>query len=1076
MVEIQNISINDLMKNEKGEYINEIRLTPTKQLNSKNLASESELHRILFHLYKQKNGEPAENNSSGYQIVPYLFILDISKNKKRYDKLIECNGEIYITNLDYELDENGNKILDEKNHYVYKVKDSKKYVSTFCGAGHSRTQKNLFIDAEIVDDLNKIILCGMPDDLKYDRPSKWNAYYAMVTTDSTPVTYMPNIVVIPDYEKTVEDVVDVVEVSGQGEGKQYAFKKKCQRELPVIPFDGAGLVTPECAEKWAKELGCKSKKGESYLPSCFQFRTIAGIKGEVMLFDLKAFAREKRVSKIVDLGGKEWDLFDDEIDVILTASQFKFWKQYCDADGNFDYCKWRNAFEEKCCEYARTFNIVSYADHPEDLRKTTMLSYQPLQTVNFEDDEIKEISSKGLSIYQRITSDVDEFLKYRQLIVQDDTGEEHENTDEYTPAYYKALLKDKSLFNDRCIRGKVETDIKKLKNNLLSGKVFVKGNYQVFMPDLYGLAEWTFSKELGEEPKGLLGWYEIYSSWWNDQNVTEVDMIRNPAVGMEHRICQLKNTEEMKKWYRYQTTGIVTSMHDTLALVLGNADFDGDTVCTTDSQPLIDAVKRERNNGNGNLVWKEVVDTQVNEGKKTPVSIKDRAALMKVNQMSFENSIGTVIDRVTDLWSMLKQDEELIRKYIAYGVIVGGETIDFAKTGEKASFPLEMKNYFKGKKKGHWMRYLPKNQEDAAKEQNAIKQAKLLGKSDADIQKLKKFEDYGCNMDKLSHYAEKRISDMNCKWSVPADTFDFTKLIRGDSVISNGLKAKVKELQLEYQEISKTYRKEAIKSKTHQKSAANKYRWFYERCRMELLVIQPDINELVDALIKLYYGAARNSKDFVDWEKDILWNAFGDEMIARCCDKEISNVDIDKIKKYQEKNEEYKKKAKQSKTQKKRVKIHSIDDIEDRKNRVVSITMEDRKQIKEIMKSAYEEGLIKKESNRIHIQRVLCVLLYISRKFENEKTKNPLYFTKYNNVPDEITNTTIGKLADVNDKEIMTILKFLEYRKLIECKVATGGIKIKVLFNHQEGKTWIETADYNKAATQIRDYFRNKKS
>ena len=69
MVEIQNISINDMMKNENGEYTNEIRLTPTKQLNSKNLASESELHRILFHLYKQNNSEPAENDSSGYHNV-----------------------------------------------------------------------------------------------------------------------------------------------------------------------------------------------------------------------------------------------------------------------------------------------------------------------------------------------------------------------------------------------------------------------------------------------------------------------------------------------------------------------------------------------------------------------------------------------------------------------------------------------------------------------------------------------------------------------------------------------------------------------------------------------------------------------------------------------------------------------------------------------------------------------------------------------------------------------------------------------------------------------------------------------
>lgn len=76
----------------------------------------------------------------------------------------------------------------------------------------------------------------------------------------------------------------------------------------------------------------------------------------------------------------------------------------------------------------------------------------------------------------------------------------------------------------------------------------------------------------------------------------------------------------------------------------------------------------------------------------------------------------------------------------------------------------------------------------------------------------------------------------------------------------------------------------------------------------------------------------------------------------------------------------------------------------------------------------------------------------------------------------EVTTPIIGKLADVNDKKIMTILKFLEYRDLIECKVASGGIKIKVLFNYHEGEPWIETADYNKAATQIRDYFRNKKS
>ena len=60
-----------------------------------------------------------------------------------------------------------------------------------------------------------------------------------------------------------------------------------------------------------------------------------------------------------------------------------------------------------------------------------------------------------------------------------------------------------------------------------------------------------------------------------------MDIMRNPAVGMEHRIGHLRNNRELKKWFKFQTTGIVTGMYDTLALSLNGADYDGDTVGTT---------------------------------------------------------------------------------------------------------------------------------------------------------------------------------------------------------------------------------------------------------------------------------------------------------------------------------------------------------------------------------------------------------------------------------------------------------------------------------------------------------------
>lgn len=1087
MVEVQSININDMVKNEDGTYENEIILTPNKQINSKNLASESELHRILLRLNKKSDDNEHEKNKSGYTIIPSYFTLEVGKNVERYDKLIDCNGEMTVTNKAYVLDENDNKILDEDNHYKLETADQCKYVSTFCSAGHSRTQKNLFVQKDIVDKLNDILLCGMPKTLVYDRPSKWNAYYAMVTTDSTPVTYMPNIVVIKDYKKTIKQKADIVEVSGTGKNKKYnAIGHKGMKHhkelLEILPFDGAGLVTPECALKWARELNCQSSKKKFYLPSCFQFRVIPGIKGEVMVFDIKRFAREKKVSKIVDLGGKTWDIFKDRIDVILTESQFKFWKQYLDDSGNFNYWLWRNEFDKECYGYKRTFNIVSYGAHPDDLSDKTMLSYQPEQSLNFTDEEIPEISGTGIDIYRRVASNIDEFLKYRRLIeVSDETGEEEENIDKYTPPYYVALLHNKDLFYDQYVHSKIEEDIKKLKNNILSGKLFVKGNYQVFIPDLYGFAEWAFHDELGYEPKGLLRKpYYIYSDWWNDRGAVTVDIMRNPAVGMEHRIGHLRNNHELKKWFKFQTTGIVTGMYDTLALALNSADYDGDTVCTTDNIHLINAVKREFKAGNGRLVVKKIVGNPTEKEVSKEVRISDRAALMEINQMSFKNSIGHVIDRVTDLWTYINLDKERVRNYIMVGVIVGSETIDFAKTGENASFPDEIVHFFKGKKRGWWMRHLPKNISDALKEEKAIKVAKDSGKSMQDIEKVRKFVDYDCNMNRLCHYAEKQIADIDDQYSLKASDYKYEFnhrkcMLRSQPSINKKVYRMVKVLQKEYQEISEKYRKESLKSKIHQKAATNKFRWFYERCRTELLFLEPDIDKLIDMLVIIYYGDKKNGAEFLGLEKDILWNAFPEEMIARCSDEGISaNIDFDKLKERHRKNMEYAKKQKERRLNMQKVTIGLIQNNEEYRDKHVVLTKEDRKSINDILNRAYVDKMIKRKDNVIKLKRILAILVYLSRKCENEKS-NPQWMKKLNNVPNEITDLTLERLTSVSHKYMNTAIALFDKMGIIESKIVSGGTKIKVLFPHNLGEVWFETEDYNKAGTKIRDYFRYSK-
>ncbi|MFR3401284.1 MAG: hypothetical protein ACLTUL_03085 [Blautia faecis] len=181
---------------------------------------------------------------------------------------------------------------------------------------------------------------------------------------------------------------------------------------------------------------------------------------------------------MLDLCGKEWDIFTDQIDMVVTKSQFEFWNLYLDDAGQFDCPKWKSAFEEEVHGYKLNFQcskICGCTRRFEGIR--CLLSYQPLQTLNFTADEAEQLVSDSVKVYQKIISSVDEFLKY--CGVSEDA--------EYIKPYYQALQYNHNLANDEYVRAKMQNDIKCIKNELLSGKQRVHGHYEVFCPDIYAI-------------------------------------------------------------------------------------------------------------------------------------------------------------------------------------------------------------------------------------------------------------------------------------------------------------------------------------------------------------------------------------------------------------------------------------------------------------------------------------------------------------------------------------------------------------------------------------------------------------
>ena len=157
---------------------------------------------------------------------------------------------------------------------------------------------------------------------------------AKYSTDSKTVS-TPNICVVKDFKKDIEDAFDIVEQIKEVNSFKYKVThfndtKKMTVEKDVNCFDGAGIVSYERAKIWAKELGL------NYVPSSFQIRVLNGIKGNLYTFPLTEYIEYlegnglSQCLEVKDLWNNLVNIKEKNIDVFLTESQFKFHDMYDD--------------------------------------------------------------------------------------------------------------------------------------------------------------------------------------------------------------------------------------------------------------------------------------------------------------------------------------------------------------------------------------------------------------------------------------------------------------------------------------------------------------------------------------------------------------------------------------------------------------------------------------------------------------------------------------------------------------------------------------------------------------------------
>lgn len=1045
LVYINRLKMSELDKDNKYKFIPKIADKDGNIINRNELNEE-----------EQKNFDKAVNRKINHDKRKHMILTAeseliriirfLSKNNevsKRKTKRSSINRDYVENLLSLKVGRSFTKYKDQmKDSECIVTYNGKKYKRLIVSSSHSRTQKAMLASENIWGKAMDILLCGIAPDREYKFMSKWNSYIGLVATDSIPVS-MPNIVVVDDKEIRMKAKVDVVREADTWD-KEGNIKRKFSvlhdkvKRIPTNLFDGAGIVTVKKAEEWRKELNL------DYIPASFQFRCIPCLKGKLYTMPVEEFAKTYNVSRIIDIYGKEWDLFEDGIDCILTKSQFKFHGMYQSVG------EWRVEFEKETHGYKRTFNISEYDVSYEELKDTSVMAYQPLQTLGLDVNGIKELCAPTIKKYMDASSSVEGFLKFRGICGRGD----RESNIEWPgiPAYYQAVYYDHSLFNDEFIKKKVRQDLNSAKERSYVGKIAVKGNYQTLTPDLFALMQHIF----GLPVTGLLKYNQIYSNYWNHhlEGTPWVDLIRSPHIAMEHSPVQAVTSAAMEKWFSYQKTGIIIAVYgNTTALKANSADYDGDHVLTVDNPVICGAAVQ----GFSNTIYHEKTEYPYQSGKKKEkIRVNDIGAMIECDYKGYKNNIGNVINPVSVLWSL--NQCRTVQDYIKIMSVVGSITIDYAKHGEEAGIPKEIIKLLEEHRKPYFMKYLHSGRKKRRVENELKKVNAVIGSlADAEL-----FDDTDCTMNRICHHMEQAIGDISMNINTEEE-FHWERLLpRIPDITGHRYKRvrdKLEQMQEWLYEINNGRYKDTDGSDEAAKENNRSYHALYEFAKSELLKVIPDESELLDMLLVIFYSDKKFMKNHSD--KSVLWGCFGNELVerARCSLSNEGDADMEKIRERGEKAGKALDEAK-----KYREKNFQVWEFENKKNagRKVKLYKDDISWIKKKVPA--------KQERSTDCRRLLLVLLYICRKCDTDTV------TVLCNKNNRITKTALCRMADADARYFYEDIRILQGLGILDAgadKYNHLALKMNDI-NIEGGEILEEDVSYRKLKSIAKDKIREK--
>lgn len=526
--------------------------------------------------------------------------------------------------------------------------------------------------------------------------SKYEAQRCLTFSSCTLIhDYMPNIVIIGEYEKTlphqrIKYVVEKERTFTEKEtGNEITYLSKeieeGYRDLKISPFDGCGCHEQEFTEQVSAQLGL------DYNTIGTQIR-LPFIKGYSVYVPFRKILREWGYEYITDIYGEKHPI--DTIDCIWNTSMFKGHKIFFETYGRDAW----HAYNDTLRKYQFKLGISKYSHHIRHLNRYTRMNFQYLQCLNlwnpnyiecyekkaFDSYDILDSKNDGkiIALAKYTTSLFEKILKGEKFYTYKFMG--ITDTEDYVPEsrYLEAALINDTMRKDPAVKQFIYRKLKKAIDEAKVGKIYCSGFYHTGVGDMIGYLQYA----VGAEPVGCLKERELYSANFDCGDILS---FRSPLVDpSEVNQIQIVRNDLTDRWFSYfkDQDVVMFNMYDISAPQQGGADFDGDIFFLCDDPLVIDA-KIEK------PVILDIEDKMTAQSK--PYT---REQIVEYEILTRDNRIGEITNVATSIENKYTTNEAVRKRYSDYASLLRifqGKEIDFLKTGFRWHMNQSLRNQLK---------------------------------------------------------------------------------------------------------------------------------------------------------------------------------------------------------------------------------------------------------------------------------------------------------------------------------------------------------------------------------------------